>query len=1393
MLTHFITSPGRRISTSGFKPLMRALAGFLLLMGASHPAWASFSLVANGVVTQLPTGLSTIDTLSGAVLDLNGNLYVADSSSNEIIKIAADQVTTSVLSITGLGTPTLSSPRGLAIDSSGNLYIADTGHNRIVEVSASGAGSVISTSAITLNAPQGVSVDVSGDIYISDTGNSRIVKIPTGGTAAVFSISGLSPVLSNQRGLAIDPQGNLYIADTGNSRVVKVSSTGTAGTILTTAAGTALDGPSGVAVGNNGVLYIADTNTTEDGNPTPGRVVIVDSQGNARELLTGYPVFNSPLAVAVSPMGKLYVLDNGGTANAGRVQSFQSYTIDTSDSFTSSVGFKNVQLGSAGTSITIPFDVGSGITLPSIKIYTAGTQNLDFTIANDSTCVTGSTYANNTDCTVDVTFSPTATGLRKGALVLNYGYGSLTVPLYAVADAPVAAITPSVASVINIGSTTLSSPFQAAVDGAGNTYVTNYGSNIVVKIPAGGGTGTAVSTGSFTLSQPTGVAVDASGNLFIADYGNSRIVEMSNAGTASLFAISGLSSSIDQPTALAFDGAGNLYITDYGRGRMVEVTPYGQGSVLATGSVSFVTTSITGSTVDAVGNVYIADRTESRIVKVDPLGNTTVLSFSSVGALSSPEGVAVDPSGNLYVMDSINQRIIRITTSGATAVLPFSGVTIGSFIFGITPDSNGNILVADWSNNRLVKVNVGQSALAYASTNVGSTSSDSPKTATVTDLGDQPLVLSAAPTYTTSFSENNGDTNLCTPTTTLLSGTGCDVSIKFTPQTAGSLTANVTVTSNTLNVANSTQQIAVSGTGINAGDSTATTLTLLPTSASYGQSITITAKVSDTTTGRTSTVPTGSVTFIDTVGSTVTELNNVSPVTLNSSGNAVLTGVVLNGVGTHTISANYSGVSSTFLASTTSGTIAVSQTAVTVAGPATQPVSVTVGQTGSVAVTVTGTYTGSSVPSGTLSYSILNSSGTSVLSGTATLTAATGGATATVPVPSTLAAGSYTISLAYGGDSNYQTTASATVLTLHIEQITPTITWTSSGAITYGTSLGGLLTATASNVSNTVPGTFTYTATVAGGSPVAVNAGSVLGAGTYTLTATFTPTDTTTYATATNTATLTVAQAGVSATLVSSANPSIVTNPVTFTAAVISSIGAPTGNIAFFNGATLLGTVALSQGQAAFTTSALTLGTQSITAVYAGDGNFAGATTAAVAEVVQDFTLSSSGSSGTGSGTTPTATIVPGGTATYTLSFGPSGGTVFPNPVTLSLSGLPPGATGMLSPQTLPAGSSLTSVTLTIQLPEQTSELRKDMRLAVPALALILLPFAGRMRRAGRGLQKLGCLLTLLMAGVAVAGLSGCGSKGDGFLGQQNQSYTVVITATSGTLSHSTSVTLNVQ
>jgi len=111
-----------------------------------------------------------------------------------------------------------------------------------------------------------------------------------------------------------------------------------------------------------------------------------------------------------------------------------------------------------------------------------------------------------------------------------------------------------------------------------------------------------------------------------------------------------------------------------------------------------------------------------------------------------------------------------------------------------------------------------------------------------------------------------------------------------------------------------------------------------------------------------------------------------------------------------------------------------------------------------------------------------------------------------------LGAGSQTLSATFTPtEATDYTTATATVPLL-VSQATPTITWATPGAITYGTALGAAqLDATAS-----VPGTFLY-------SPAA---GTVLGAGVQTLSVSFTPTDTTDYATAKATVMLQVNKAG---------------------------------------------------------------------------------------------------------------------------------------------------------------------------------------------------------------------------------------------------------------------------
>jgi hypothetical protein len=337
-----------------------------------------------------------------------------------------------------------------------------------------------------------------------------------------------------------------------------------------------------------------------------------------------------------------------------------------------------------------------------------------------------------------------------------------------------------------------------------------------------------------------------------------------------------------------------------------------------------------------------------------------------------------------------------------------------------------------------------------------------------------------------------------------------------------------------------------------------------------------------------------------------------------------------------------------------------------------------------------------------------------------------------------------------------------------IFQQTPPISWATPANVVFGTPLSGAQL----DASSTLPGTFLY-------SPAA---GTVLGTGKQTLNVTFTPTDATDYTTATASVTLTVLAGTPTITITASANPIFTSAMVSFTASLPSYASAETGTMTFYSGTTVIGTATVVGGSATLTVSSLVAGSQPITAVYSGDADYGAATSTAITETVQDFTLVFSGGNGT-------VTAEPGGQAAYTLVVTPTNGVQLPATVTLTASNLPLGMTASFSPATIPSGSAATTVTMTITLPGKSANERPRSPFgggALPvALGLILLPAVRRMRKARAHLVR---LMVLLAIGAALAvGFTGCGAK------TSEQTFTFSVTAASGSLSHSLTPGLTVE
>jgi Bacterial Ig-like domain (group 3) len=160
-----------------------------------------------------------------------------------------------------------------------------------------------------------------------------------------------------------------------------------------------------------------------------------------------------------------------------------------------------------------------------------------------------------------------------------------------------------------------------------------------------------------------------------------------------------------------------------------------------------------------------------------------------------------------------------------------------------------------------------------------------------------------------------------------------------------------------------------------------------------------------------------------------------------------------------------------------------------------------------------------------------------------------------------------------------------------------------------------------------------------------------------------------------------------SAIVASSHNPSNFGNPVTFTATITSASAIPTGSVTFQDSGTTLSTATLdANGQATYTTSALSAGSHSITATYIGNSSFSASTSAPLIQTVNSTptatttTLSSSLNPSTaGQSVTFTAAVAPS-SATGSVQF-VDGGVTSLGTVALSA------GSAQLSTSTLSAGS----------------------------------------------------------------------------------------------------------
>jgi hypothetical protein len=121
----------------------------------------------------------------GLFIDIYNNLYCSLYDFHQVIKRSFNDSTNMMIIIVGNGTSgsasnMLDNPQGIFVDIDLNLYVADSINNRIQFFHSGGLnGTTIAGSAangtITLNGPAGIVLDADGYLFISDSNNNRII------------------------------------------------------------------------------------------------------------------------------------------------------------------------------------------------------------------------------------------------------------------------------------------------------------------------------------------------------------------------------------------------------------------------------------------------------------------------------------------------------------------------------------------------------------------------------------------------------------------------------------------------------------------------------------------------------------------------------------------------------------------------------------------------------------------------------------------------------------------------------------------------------------------------------------------------------------------------------------------------------------------------------------------------------------------------------------------------------------------------------------------------------------------------------------------------------------------------------------------------------------------
>jgi len=174
-------------------------------------------------------------TCHALFIDINDTLYCSMSGVHKVVikslNTASNTTTTIGAGVAGNISTMLNTPVGIFVDINFDLYVADSDNNRIQRFGfgqlngTTVAGDESLSITITLNSPSGIVLDADNYLFIVDRGNNRIVGSGPNGFRCLVGCSNLLGSSSNQlnspRILSFDNYGNIFVTDVNNNRIQK--------------------------------------------------------------------------------------------------------------------------------------------------------------------------------------------------------------------------------------------------------------------------------------------------------------------------------------------------------------------------------------------------------------------------------------------------------------------------------------------------------------------------------------------------------------------------------------------------------------------------------------------------------------------------------------------------------------------------------------------------------------------------------------------------------------------------------------------------------------------------------------------------------------------------------------------------------------------------------------------------------------------------------------------------------------------------------------------------------------------------------------------------------------------------------------------------------------------